>query len=590
MSVAPGSSSLVDRLTVARKLHALGFSLIPVNGKLPAVKWEAFQVARPTDDNLLSWFGNGTDRNIGVVTGAVSGIVVVDTDSPEAEAWAQAHLPATPMRVQTSKGVHRYYRHPGGQVGNRARVTTTAGELELDIRGDGGFVVGPGSIHPDGPTYRAPEPWPSTLNDVPVFSSTWFGTTNADRRSDTIISSDAVIPEGRRNVEMASMAGSMRRRGMSEAAIVAALKAENERRCQPPLSDVEIEAIAASVSRYQPEPPKSHTIRVRRRIALLNDAELMNRPDPAFLVDGHLVRQTLAPAYGPPESYKSFLFTVDLALSIATGRAWLGSPVSAPGATVAVVAEGGDALKQRIRAWKVSRGYSLEESVGFHILPQPLDLSEPDEVQQFIDAVGPLNPRLVVLDTLPRCLGVFEENSNSEMGRAIEALDRIKTDIGAVVMPITHSDKQVKDVRGASALRGAADTLFRVTREDDLCIVTCDKQKDAAPFPDLRVKIVPVPDTGSVVPRLYHEVLPASQLTVKQFKVWSTLFELVKEKGATSTELERLCPDINPRTLYRVLLRLTELGAVYQESNGKRYFARPIGLEMYPDAGVRDQV
>lgn len=60
-----------------------------------------------------------------------------------------------------------------------------------------------------------------------------------------------VIPEGQRNGKLTSLAGSMRNRGMSEAAIMAALREENKR-CVPPLPDTEVASIARSVSGYPP--------------------------------------------------------------------------------------------------------------------------------------------------------------------------------------------------------------------------------------------------------------------------------------------------------------------------------------------------
>ena len=60
------------------------------------------------------------------------------------------------------------------------------------------------------------------------------------------------IPKGERNATLASLAGSMRRRGASAEAIVAALQAENRLRCEPPLGDDEVQGIAASIARYRP--------------------------------------------------------------------------------------------------------------------------------------------------------------------------------------------------------------------------------------------------------------------------------------------------------------------------------------------------
>jgi len=61
-----------------------------------------------------------------------------------------------------------------------------------------------------------------------------------------------VIPDGQRNATLTSLAGSMRRRGMSQLAIAAALLGENALKCQPPLPDADVERIARSVSRYAP--------------------------------------------------------------------------------------------------------------------------------------------------------------------------------------------------------------------------------------------------------------------------------------------------------------------------------------------------
>jgi hypothetical protein len=63
---------------------------------------------------------------------------------------------------------------------------------------------------------------------------------------------DAHIREGERNATLASLGGAMRRRGASQEAITAALRTENQRRCDPPLADGEVERIAASIARYRP--------------------------------------------------------------------------------------------------------------------------------------------------------------------------------------------------------------------------------------------------------------------------------------------------------------------------------------------------
>jgi hypothetical protein len=136
-------------------LWARGWSLIPLKprSKVPAVKWEAYQRRHATYDELESWF-TMPGFNVGIVTGALSGLFVVDADSASALRWVDAHLPPCNLRVRTSKGLHLYFPYTGDRpIKNRVRVKVDGQPLEIDLRGDGGFVVGPGSVHPSGFIY-----------------------------------------------------------------------------------------------------------------------------------------------------------------------------------------------------------------------------------------------------------------------------------------------------------------------------------------------------------------------------------------------------------------------------------------------------
>ena len=165
-----------DSMATVGQLLALNLTPIPVEprGKRPAVAWKRYQTTPPTAVELEAWFDNGHQQNIGIVTGAASGVVVVDTDSREAEAYAVAHLPATPMMTQTAKGTHRFYRHPGVPVRNKARIRTGDERIQIDLRADGGYVVGPGSIHETGAIYEMVGTWPDSLGALPVFDPAWL--------------------------------------------------------------------------------------------------------------------------------------------------------------------------------------------------------------------------------------------------------------------------------------------------------------------------------------------------------------------------------------------------------------------------------
>ncbi|SCW36733.1 phage/plasmid primase, P4 family, C-terminal domain-containing protein [Sphingobium faniae] len=145
-----------------KRLVDLGFSAFPVErrGKKPLGKWKAYQAERPDITTVRQW--SGRDTNIGVATGAVSGLLVLDLDN--AEAIAEAELRGIPdtITVRTGKGQHVYFAHPGGIVGNRAGIFPGA-----DIRGDGGYVVAPGSIHESGTAYEWLNP-PGLFQLAPV--------------------------------------------------------------------------------------------------------------------------------------------------------------------------------------------------------------------------------------------------------------------------------------------------------------------------------------------------------------------------------------------------------------------------------------
>lgn len=240
-------------LDQTRRLHALGFNLIPLDGKVPSAalpqkQWAAFQTTRATDADLRTWFGNGANRNAGILLGAISGVVVIDSDTPEAEAWCAQHLPPTPMMTRTARGFHRYYRRPP-DVDLPAFVHTSNG-LRIELRRDGQYVVAPGSVHPSGHLYAEVETWPASVAELPLLPLDLAGDGTTSRaNSDTLAS---VLPAGSRNDSLFKEACRLRRLGWEANEIALALAVLNRSRCQPPLDAGEVESVARSAARYEP--------------------------------------------------------------------------------------------------------------------------------------------------------------------------------------------------------------------------------------------------------------------------------------------------------------------------------------------------
>jgi hypothetical protein len=143
---------------------AKGWSVVPLlpRSKVPREDWTEFQSRRMTADEITAHWTRHPDDNYGIVTGAISGLVVADVDPRHG--GTQDDLEGTTGLVARTGGGgwHFFFRHPGVRVANRVNVRPG-----VDVRGDGGYVVGPGSIHESGQEYL----WlaTGTPGDVPAW-------------------------------------------------------------------------------------------------------------------------------------------------------------------------------------------------------------------------------------------------------------------------------------------------------------------------------------------------------------------------------------------------------------------------------------
>jgi hypothetical protein len=150
-----------------------GWSFIPLSGKLPAIpSWKEYQSRLPNSAELKTWFSGPASKatGIGIVTGNLSRLVVVDCDSLNAVAYWQEHFPSSPLVVQTGRGgIHIYYQATAAiEIRNRAKIFG----LEIDILGEGGYATAPPSLHSSGKFYV----WQSYDASVtlPEFDAAWL--------------------------------------------------------------------------------------------------------------------------------------------------------------------------------------------------------------------------------------------------------------------------------------------------------------------------------------------------------------------------------------------------------------------------------
>lgn len=222
--------------------------------KVPLVKWA--DVATCEKNTLLGWWEYNPNANIGIVCGRRSGIVVLDVDKDKGgfDSLQQLQnrygkLPATPTSATGSGGEHLFFAYP-----EHATIRNSAGKLGagLDIRGDGGYVVAPPSVHPNGKRYKwVVLPSETPLAPVPDWIIELLSEKQAADISEQV--QGGMIVNGYRNDTLARMAGSMRRKGFDKDTIFTALQDHNKKYCSPPLSDGEVYQIAESIGRYEPQ-------------------------------------------------------------------------------------------------------------------------------------------------------------------------------------------------------------------------------------------------------------------------------------------------------------------------------------------------
>ena len=203
----------------------------------------------------------------------------------------------------------------------------------------------------------------------------------------------------------------------------------------------------------------------------------------AWLVDSYIEEDALTVMYGPPGKGKSFV-ALDLSCCIASGLPFHGHEVRA-GVAIYVAGEGHNGIARRLHAWAQHNQTTVPELM--FISEAPTDLSSAsnavhvaEAVQQIADSTGEA-PVLIVIDTMARNFG-GDENSATDVGQFIRNVDALRRHWKATVLIVHHSGKDGdRGARGSSALKGAADAEYEVSRseEDKLVRLIPRKMKDA---------------------------------------------------------------------------------------------------------------
>lgn len=435
---------VIGKVDFALSYADLGWHVFPLSAgqKVPLVGSRGFKDAT-TDKNLIRrWWVEHSEANIGIRTGIASNLAVVDVDVKNGQPGLES-LKALPGIIPTliaktpSGGFHHYFA-----IDDQASFRCMTGFLPgLDFRAEGGYVVAPGSVV-DGKEYTWEDPEAHLVSISPELEAALNAYNSPRPDIPSIIS--GTIQNGIRNTSLTSLAGAMRRKGMTEKAIEAALLVENQVKCSPPLSEKEVKTISASVAKYSPEESKAEK---KSKANIVNLADVV--PEKVeWLWPGRIPLGKLTLVTGNPGIGKS-LFLVDLSARVSAGKTW---PVDGSKATVGDVlllsAEDGlsDTIRPRLEAAgaEIQRCHALtmvKAEKNGETVDRLFDLSrDVNQLDEFLQQHR--QTKLLTIDPVSAYLGKTEENSNGEVRGVLAPLAALAEKFGIAIVLLSHTNKQ----------------------------------------------------------------------------------------------------------------------------------------------------
>lgn len=201
-------------------------------------------------------------------------------------------------------------------------------------------------------------------------------------------------------------------------------------------------------------------------------------PAPGYIIDGLLEDRGLLSIVGDSGVGKSAV-VLDMAACIVTGRPWHGRDVRKQN-VLYIAGEGVAGAKSRLDAWIDSHDDSQSLKENMYIMPEPqLFGASVDHWAALAYRVRKLNIGLVIFDTLSRMSSGMDENSATDMNKALQTWDRLRRTAKVTVLYVHHTTRGTNHARGSTALKGAVDSELLVldTREDGRPFATNERDQ-----------------------------------------------------------------------------------------------------------------
>ncbi|MEC7369604.1 MAG: AAA family ATPase [Pseudomonadota bacterium] len=446
--------------------------VFPCNEDKSPLTPHGFKDASDDPERIQELFNNPRAALVGMPTGEISGISVLDLDVPKKEGepsgleWLDQNIQYLPITlvIKTRRGGrHLYYRHIKG-------VKNTAGKIapRVDTRGDGGYVITAGS----GYELRNDVP----LNELPPFPMEIFKSEEPAAQLSTTESHDLtkIFEPGQWHNIVRDWTAAAINRGDSEQTIIDVAPLLTLKGFTLEQTNRELKTfIDGAISKgYAPEKSTADDSTFK----LKNYNQLMELEDPTFIVEDLLVDNSFAMIFGPTGSFKSTVM-LDMCVCIQHGLSWQGKNTQKTNVAIFSHEDGSEFKKRFLAAVSC---YSIQDPVIYWDSQVP-NLLNQKLLDHYIEELRVHEIGLLVIDTFAYAVAGAEENSSKDMGIAIDSIRQLRDAINGTILIIHHSGKNIeRGARGSSSIKAAADTEIKIEAEEYEIAVSATKQRHCA--------------------------------------------------------------------------------------------------------------
>lgn len=300
-------------------------------------------------------------------------------------------------------------------------------------------------------------------------------------------------------------------------------------------------------------------------LRLIRADRLSELPATEILGGTRLVARGLNVVFGASGAYKSF-YVLDIALRIAQ---------STPVAYVA--AEGAGGLNGRVSAWCT---YHDCPPGDLHFICQEVNLRDSTAVSDLARALSPIKPKLIIIDTLARCMIGGDENSAKDVGLAIHGCSSLQRAFSSSICLIHHTNKADRSERGSGALRGASDSMIEiVSGGDGLIRALCSKTKDAESWEPENLAFHQIERSGVLIPAS-ESMLLTLKLTPAEKQIMEFLGLSVFESIGAQVQQVVNALNVSERHVYRLLSGLKNRGLARHAKRGLPMNLTEVGMDI----------